>query len=93
MARSLVAPFAAVFALCLALSVPATALAAVAAGGPIDVQVWPQNGQTIVISSVELPASTKLPAVVRIPVVPRWNGLGRSSGRLRPPTWLFPTSS
>lgn len=81
----LIAPIAAMFALCFALSAPATAVAAVAAGGPLDVQVWPQDGQTIVISSVELPASTSLPAVVRIPVVPgstvEWAGeiLGSNS--------------
>ena len=43
---------------------------AVAAGGPVDVQMWPQDGQAIVITSVELPQGTKLPAIVRIPVAP-----------------------
>jgi hypothetical protein len=49
------------------------------AGGPCDVQFWPgQEGQTVVITVVEVPAETKLPAVVRIPVVPgttvQWAG-------------------
>lgn len=55
----------------IAVALPAVAFAAApTAGGPVDVQVWPQDGQTIVISSVELPATTKLPAIVRIPVIP-----------------------
>jgi len=53
------------------LVVPSLAMAAaLPAGGAIDVQVWPQGGQTVVITSVEVPATTKLPATVRIPVVP-----------------------
>ncbi len=59
----------AALAVLLALAVPSAA-SAVSAGGPVDVQIWPQDGQTIVISSVELPSGTRLPAVVRIPVVP-----------------------
>jgi len=35
----------------------------------VDVQIWPQNGQTVVIASCQLPPGTKLPALVRIPVV------------------------
>jgi len=53
------------------LAVPGVAAAAsVSAGGPLDVQIWPQDGQTVVISSCQLPEGTKLPALVRIPVVP-----------------------
>lgn len=41
------------------------------AGGPTDVQIWPgQEGQTVVITVVEIDATTKLPATVRIPVMP-----------------------
>lgn len=54
-----------------ALSAPNVAAAApVSAGGPLDVQIWPQNGQTVVIASCQLPEGTKLPALVRIPIVP-----------------------
>jgi len=67
-ARTLFATIVALTVL-LGLAVPAAA-SAVSAGGPVDVQIWPQDGQTIVISSVELPSGTRLPAVVRIPVVP-----------------------
>ena len=62
-----------VLAAMLAVSIAAPSLAAAApvpAGGPLDVQIWPQNGQTVVIASCQLPAGTKLPALVRIPVVP-----------------------
>jgi hypothetical protein len=53
------------------LAAPSLALAAaMSAGGAIDVQVWPQGGETVVITSVEVPATTKLPVTVRIPVVP-----------------------
>jgi len=55
----------------ISIAVPAVAFAAApTVGAPVEVQIWPQDGQTIVISSVELPASTKLPVIVRIPVVP-----------------------
>ncbi len=41
------------------------------AGGPLDCQIWPgQEGQTVVITSVEVPTDVKLPAKVRIPIVP-----------------------
>lgn len=56
-------------ALMLMFSAPVVA-SAVSAGGPVEVQIWPQDGQTVVISSVALPTGTKLPALVRIPVVP-----------------------
>lgn len=53
------------------MALPGVALAAsVSAGGPLDVQIWPQDGQTVVIASCQLPEGTKLPALVRIPVVP-----------------------
>jgi len=53
------------------LVVPSLAVAApVSAGGPLDVQIWPQDGQTVVIASCQLPEGTKLPVLVRIPVVP-----------------------
>ena len=48
----------------------AAAAAPVSAGGPVDVQIWPQDGQAVVIASCQLPEGTKLPALVRIPVVP-----------------------
>lgn len=67
-ARALV-PTTVALAVVLAIAIPSVASAA-SAGGPMDVQIWPQDGQTIVISSVELPSGTRLPAVVRIPVVP-----------------------
>lgn len=55
----------------ISVAIPAVALAATpSAGGPIDVQIWPQEGTAVVISSVEIPAATKLPTLVRIPVVP-----------------------
>jgi len=57
-----------------AFATPAVAGAAtVSAGGPLDVQIWPQNGQTVVIASCQLPPGTKLPALVRIPIVPGAN--------------------
>lgn len=53
----------------LSVAIPSAALAAPAsAGGPVDVQVWAQNGQTIIITSVAIPQSTELPTLVRIPV-------------------------
>ena len=53
------------------IAAPSAAVAAtVAAGGPLDVQIWPQDGQTVVIASCQLPPGTKLPTLVRIPVVP-----------------------
>lgn len=57
--------------LAVALVAPTAAVAAtISAGGPVDVQIWPQDGQTVVITSCELPPGTKLPALVRIPVIP-----------------------
>ncbi|NTU71984.1 MAG: hypothetical protein HGB10_09240 [Coriobacteriia bacterium] len=51
---------------------PAVAMGAAAkapaAGGPIDVQMWSEAGQLIVISAVTVPQDVKLPATVRIPV-------------------------
>ena len=45
-----------------------------AAGGPIDMQIWPGQGvegdQTAIITVVEVDAKTKLPVTVRIPVTP-----------------------
>lgn len=58
-------------AVAVSIAAPTVARAATpSAGGPVDVQIWPQDGATVVISSVELPASTKLPTLVRIPVIP-----------------------
>jgi hypothetical protein len=52
-------------------STTASAPVDAAAGGPIDLQVWPgQGGRTAIITVVEIDAKTKLPAVVRIPVTP-----------------------
>jgi hypothetical protein len=45
-----------------------------AAGGPIDMQMWPGQGvegdQTAIITVVEVDAKTKLPVTIRIPVTP-----------------------
>jgi hypothetical protein len=58
-------------ALAAATSTTASTPVDAAAGGPIDLQVWPgQSGQTAIITVVELDATTKLPATVRIPVMP-----------------------
>ena len=52
-------------------STTASAPVDAAAGGPIDIQIWPgQSGKTAFITVVELDAKTKLPATVRIPVTP-----------------------
>jgi hypothetical protein len=55
-------------------STTASAPVDAAAGGPIDLQIWPgQGGKTAIITVVEIDAKTKLPAVVRIPVMPGSN--------------------
>ena len=65
------------------------------AGGPIDVQIWPQANNTAVIAVVEVDASTKLPVTVRIPVMPgtmvEWAGEimgGQASGDIEQPFTL-----
>lgn len=73
---AVVAAVALTFALC----VPGVALAEVAhpAGGSLDVQIWPQGGETTVIVGLDVPASVKLPTVVRLPFPPgsrvQWAG-------------------
>jgi hypothetical protein len=58
-----------------AASTTASAPVDAAAGGPVDIQIWPgQSGKTAVITVVELDAKTKLPATVRIPVMPGSTG-------------------
>jgi hypothetical protein len=71
-AATLAAP---VFAAPAATSAPQSASASTpvdaAAGGPIDLQIWPgQAGETAIITVVEVDAATKLPVTVRVPVVP-----------------------
>jgi len=67
-------------ALVIALCVPSAAFAEVAhpAGGSLDVQIWPQGGDTTVIVGLDVPASVKLPTVVRLPFPPgsvvQWAG-------------------
>ena len=67
-------------ALIAAFCVPITALAEVAhpAGGSLDVQIWPQGGETTVIVGLDVPPSVKLPTVVRLPFPPgtrvQWAG-------------------
>lgn len=39
------------------------------AGGSIDLQTWPENGQLVVVTAVTVPPSVKLPTVVRVPLV------------------------
>jgi hypothetical protein len=52
-------------------SVSASAPVDAAAGGPIDLQIWPgQAGKTAIITVVEVDAKTKLPVTVRVPVTP-----------------------
>jgi hypothetical protein len=52
-------------------SAAASAPVDAAAGGPIDLQIWPgQSGKTAIITVVEVDATTKLPVTVRIPVMP-----------------------
>jgi hypothetical protein len=52
-------------------STTASAPVDAAAGGPIDLQIWPgQSGKTAIITVVEVDAATKLPVTVRIPVMP-----------------------
>lgn len=66
--------------LTVALVVPGLAAAESAhpAGGSIDVQIWPEAGQTTVIVALEVPGAVKLPTVVRLPFPPgtevRWAG-------------------
>ena len=63
-----------------ALALPSLAMAATAhpAGGSVDAQLWPQDGQTTVIVALDVPGSVKLPAVVRLPFPPgaqvQWAG-------------------
>ena len=67
-------------ALIVAFCVPSAALAEVAhpAGGSLDVQIWPQGGETTVIVGLDVPPSVKLPTVVRLPFPPgtrvQWAG-------------------
>jgi len=52
-------------------SAAASAPVDAAAGGPIDVQIWPgQGGETAFITVVEVDAKAKLPVTVRIPIIP-----------------------
>ena len=52
-------------------SVSASTPVDAAAGGPIDLQIWPgQAGKTAIITVVEVDAKTKLPVTVRVPVTP-----------------------
>lgn len=77
-------PFAAaafaLFALFAVVCVPTMAIAEVAhpAGGSVDVQIWPQDGETTVIVALDVPSSVKLPTVVRLPFPPgaqvQWAG-------------------
>jgi|GEM_PF-866431 len=66
--------------LVVALCAPSAALAEVAhpAGGSLDVQIWPQGGETTVIVGLDVPSSVKLPTVVRLPFPPgtrvQWAG-------------------
>ena len=57
-------------ALAVALLVPVSAFAATApaAGGPIDVQAWNDNGTLVVVTALTIPETTKLPTTVRIPI-------------------------
>jgi len=56
--------------LTLAFAAPASALSAKApaAGGPLDVQAWPENGTLVVVTALTIPETTQLPVTVRIPV-------------------------
>jgi hypothetical protein len=40
-----------------------------AANGTLDLQTWPEGGQLIIVTALEVPDTVKLPAIVRIPVV------------------------
>ncbi len=58
-------------AIAAAKSTTASAPVDAAAGGPVDVQIWPgQDGKTAIITVVEVDAKTKLPVTVRIPILP-----------------------
>jgi len=52
--------------LTLAFAAPASALSAKApaAGGPLDVQAWPENGTLVVVTALTIPETTQLPVTV-----------------------------